>query len=333
MEEKIKIILFSDSHLGFDYPVKPRTVRRRRGGDFFNNHNFVMQYAKDINADLILHGGDFFFRTKIPEKIIAIAYDDLLNHAENQIPIVIVPGNHESSRLPCSLLTQHPMINIFEKAGTFSFEIRGANVNVSGFPYHKKNVRDNFALIKNEILKYRPNGDINLLLNHHAVEGCTCGPGNYTFRHNEDVIQMNDIGQEFDALLCGHIHRRQVLKKKCDSDKIIPVIYPGSIERTSFAEMEETKGFYVMEWDINPARLASLNFHPLPARPMIVFPELEGSVEEIRNAFIEFISNADPDAIIRIKLSGDDIYRAFSSGFRKENTPDTINIEFSGFGR
>ena len=75
---------------------------------FFRNHESVLKYAKEIGADLVLHGGDFFYRTKIPQMIIAKAYDSLIHFAENNIPIVIVPGNHESSRLPDSLLTPAP---------------------------------------------------------------------------------------------------------------------------------------------------------------------------------------------------------------------------------
>ena len=31
------MILLADTHLGFDYPIRPRSERRRRGEDFFNN--------------------------------------------------------------------------------------------------------------------------------------------------------------------------------------------------------------------------------------------------------------------------------------------------------
>ena len=45
-----------------------------------------------------------------------------------------------------------------------------------------------------------------------------------------NALPMKLIPEDLTAVLCGHIHRQQVLK----SPKV-PVIYPGSIERTSFA--------------------------------------------------------------------------------------------------
>ena len=41
----MKILFFSDTHLGFDYPIRPRIVRRRRGQDFFNNFERVLKYS------------------------------------------------------------------------------------------------------------------------------------------------------------------------------------------------------------------------------------------------------------------------------------------------
>ena len=52
------------------------------------------------------------------------------------------------------------------------------------------------------------------------------------------------------AVLSGHIHRHQVLT--CDlggRPLAAPVLYPGSIERTSFAEKDEEKGYLVLEVD------------------------------------------------------------------------------------
>ena len=66
----IKILLLADTHLGFDHPVRPSTSKPRRGEDFFNNFKLVLKYAEQNEIDLVLHGGDFFFRSKVPQKIV-----------------------------------------------------------------------------------------------------------------------------------------------------------------------------------------------------------------------------------------------------------------------
>ena len=60
----MKILLFADTHLGFDYPIRPRIERRRRGLDFFNNYQTILDTAVTENVDVLLHGGDVFLDLK-----------------------------------------------------------------------------------------------------------------------------------------------------------------------------------------------------------------------------------------------------------------------------
>ena len=128
-----RVVFFADTHLGFDYPVKPRIERRRRGPDFFANFHRVLEYAKQTRPDVVLHGGDVFFRARIPQLIVDMVYGDLFEFAGEGIPVLIVPGNHERSILPASLFLEHPNIHIFDQAKTFLFEVGGARLAFSGF--------------------------------------------------------------------------------------------------------------------------------------------------------------------------------------------------------
>jgi DNA repair exonuclease SbcCD nuclease subunit len=51
-----------------------------------------------------------------------------------------------------------------------------------------------------------------------------------------------------------------------------PVIFCGSVERTSFAEKDETKGFVVLELGARAQERGRLRFFDLPARPMLEDP-------------------------------------------------------------
>jgi hypothetical protein len=54
-----------------------------------------------------------------------------------------------------------------------------------------------------------------------------------------------------------------------------PVIYSGSVERTSFAERDEEKGYWLLTLGLAGAgrgKLLELSFVPLPARPMVDLP-------------------------------------------------------------
>lgn len=193
----IRMILLADTHLGFDYPVRPRIQRRRRGFDFFDNFKRVLRHAIESQADFVIHGGDFFFRSKIPPKIVDLAYQMLFDFSENDIPFIIVPGNHERSRLPDSILFAHPHIHIFDEPKTLQLKIKNTQVAISGFPFERNNIRDRFHEILKAAKAENISSDIRLLCMHQAIEGSRVGPADYTFRYGRDVIRMKDIPTDF----------------------------------------------------------------------------------------------------------------------------------------
>jgi len=107
----------------------------------------------------------------------------------------------------------------------------------------------------------------------NGVGYCIAGAKPYAleFSNAADVICLRDVPSEFSAVLSGHIHRHQVLITDLERRPVrVPVLYPGSIERTSFAEMEEQKGYLLLRLDATTPRSdIQWEFRPLPARPMI----------------------------------------------------------------
>ena len=329
----VRMVFLSDSHLGFDYPVRPRIKRRRRGDDFFNNFGRVLQYAKVSKADLVIHGGDFFFRSKVPQKIIEKAYRIVLDFVNSGIPFIITPGNHERSRLPMMEKLKHPNIYIFTRPNTFFFEMGNVKIAISGFPFERKFIREQFQGLLKLTQWKRQTAQIRLLLMHQAVEGATAGPANYTFKGRDDVVRLQDIPPQFNAILSGHIHRRQILV-----DREVgagPVIFPGSIERTSFAEQDEAKGFFELSFDRN-AQIAHFNlqkrFLRLPSRPMVDI-EIDSSTDQnqVRRLILSRISKISSDAIVRFSLShaGETPLKKFiNSQFLRETLPESMNFQF-----
>ena len=110
--------------------------------------------------------------------------------------------------------------------------------------------------------------DARFLCMHHTVSGATVGPSGHVFRSGPDVVPMKELPATLTAVLSGHIHRRQELRREGRP----PVFYPGSIERTSFAERDEAKGFLDITVAVpegEPARVVRSEFVELPARPMV----------------------------------------------------------------
>ena len=305
-KDQIRFLLFADTHLGFDYPMNPRVQKRRRGQDFFENFKRVLSHAARTKLDFVVHGGDLFFRSRVPAKIVDLAYQMLQDFADQGIPIFIVPGNHERSKLPASLFLNHPNIYIFDRPRTFILRIAGIRIALSGFPSQRNAIRTHFKSILNHTGWRETPAEIRLLCFHQAVEGAQVGTQNFTFRNGRDVIQRSDLPPDFATILAGHIHRHQILKKKTsDGQMQPPVIYPGSTERTSFAEKMEEKGFC----EIGLQRTAQglwgvqeINFIPLPTRPMVdLFLDAEISQDRLEGFLRAQISLFQQDAIVRLR--------------------------------
>ena len=343
MSDDIRILLLADSHLGFDLPVRPRVGRRRRGYDFLANYAAALAPALAGEVDLVVHAGDVFDRSSVLPTLAYQAYEPLRRVADLGVPVFIVPGNHERSRLPHGRFAAHPGVHIFDTPRTFVARVRGATIGLSGFPYERRDVRTRFPELLEETKWREQRPDLRLLCIHHCVEGATVGPGDFTFTTAADVIRPRDVPADFSAVLTGHIHRHQVLTTDMQRRSLdTPVLYPGSIERTSFAEVDEPKGFMVVRCGVDQrARDVRWEFRRLPARPMIR-TELNADTMDagaLASAIQAIIAAVPLDAVLSIRVDGsltDAHWRVLSASSVRSLIPDTMNAEIrpaDGFDR
>jgi DNA repair exonuclease SbcCD nuclease subunit len=241
-----------------------------------------------------------------------MSFAPLKEIADQGIKVYIVPGNHERSKIPFKILSLHPNIHQFDYPRTFVFEKNGLMVALSGFPYCRNNIRAQFPKILHETgwREYQNKCDGHILCVHHCFEGATVGPVNYMFRFNQDVIRHQDVPREFAAVLAGHIHRYQILTKNLYGNPLSsPVFYPGSIERTSFAEMDEKKGYFTFELASNKNSglyIHSEEFVELPARPMVkVNISTHGMDEKKLQAYInKSLQALSPQSVVKLDIQG-----------------------------
>jgi len=331
----------ADTHIGLDYPLRPRIDRRRRGFDFLNNFRLALEPALQGEVDLVVHGGDLFDRSRIPEALVQIALEPLLEVAASGVPVFLVPGNHERSRIPLQIWRNNPNLYIFDQPDTKIITKNGIQIAISGFPFTRK-----IGWVFPEVLKATNYGqfpaDLRILCMHQALEGAKVGPVNYTFRPGPDVIHGKDLPRGFCAVLSGHIHRAQTLRNDLQGNPLpAPVLYPGSVERTAFAEQKEEKGYLTLL--LNPgnqpgAQLEKVCFHKLPARPMVTMDfVLDHQTEEKMVGDLTSRLNAlDPEGVVRIRLVGEvstQTWRIFSAGNLRSLAPATMNIEIMNFSK
>jgi DNA repair exonuclease SbcCD nuclease subunit len=137
-------------------------------------------------------------------------------------------------------------------------------------------------------------------------------------------------------VLSGHIHRRQVLTHDLDRNPLAaPVIYPGSVERTSFAERAEEKGYAMVTVGLVSDRApVQVSFESLPARPMIslVLEPTVASRGTLVRQLASRLRELDPDSVVRVQLRGPNAaesMQSLSAACLRDLAPPTMNIAFS----
>jgi DNA repair exonuclease SbcCD nuclease subunit len=329
----LRVLLVADTHIGFDLPLRPRVERRRRGHDFVANFQRALQPALRGEVDLVLHGGDLFDRSRVPPALVELAMEPLVRVAETGTPVYVVPGNHERARIPLHLWSAHPNLHIFHEPRSFLHRGPGGSVALVGFPFARR-IRDRFAELLRKASAGIPSADYTLLCMHQTVEGSQVGPGDFTFRRGRDIIPGRDLPAGFDAVLSGHIHRPQMLTQDLAARRLAaPVIYPGSVERTSFAERDEDKGYAVVTLG-PPGEPIQVDFCSLPARPMVSLV-LDPPVPDravLERLLISQLREIDPQAIVRVQLCGPNAgasEEALTAACLRDLAPSTMNIDLA----
>jgi DNA repair exonuclease SbcCD nuclease subunit len=265
-------------------------------------------------VDLVVHGGDVFHRSRVHPSLVFQAFQPILAIAESGVPVFVVPGNHERSRIPHDRFASHPNLYLFHRPRTVVVRLQDARVSVAGFPYERRGVRERFPQLLEDTGWHRDEADLRLLCMHHCVEGATVGPSDYTFRAAKDVVRCSDLPRQFAAVLSGHIHRPQVIRTDLGGRSLpAPVLYPGSVERTAYAEMKEKKGYMLLECEpgAGGGTLRGSDFVALPTRPMLVRELRPGVVEgeewvreEMEAQLAATVAEAPKDAVLRIRIHG-----------------------------
>jgi len=259
----------------------------------------------------------------------------ILNAPDQGIPVYLVPGNHERSAIPHIHLADHPNIHIFDKPRTYVWQKDDVTLALAGFPFVRHGIRHDFLRRLDQTGWRDANADIQILCIHQSIDGATVGPVGYVFRYAPNVIKTSDIPATFSAVLSGHIHRFQILTNDLKGKTLsAPVFYPGAIQRTSFAEKNETKGYLILELEKDGSksgRLKQWQFHQLPARPMVqlnVYPR-HLDAAKLRSWVESKMSELPKDAIVKLKVHGrmsQDAMAVLRAASLRAIAPPTMNI-------
>lgn len=271
----MRIIHVSDTHIGFSAYRKmdPETGINQREMDIYRRFAEFADKAIEIHPDVVIHSGDLFDSVRPSNRAISVALDNLARITQAGIPVVVIAGNHSTPRLR-------------ETGSVFKImeHVRGLRAVYSGI--YERVVQDDLTIhavphnegdaLFEQLEKVRPDGDAryNVQTLHAGVSGLNVFKmGEF----NETIVPSSYLRPEMDYIALGHFHNY--------SSAANNAWYAGSIERLTFAEADEPKGFVVVELDTKKHR-----FVKLAAREMVDLGPIDASgmdaaslMEEINN--------------------------------------------------
>lgn len=268
----VKLLHFADAHIDMVTVGRrdPETGLPIRAMDFLAALDQIIDRALSEPVDLVIFAGDAY-KDRNPQPTYQREWGTrLMRLSEAGIPTVLLVGNHDVSPAAGRAHTLHefstlrvPHIHVADRIAVLTPEQLGVPARIITLPwvsYHAQLRRSDMAgLSTEEILNElearlaafldeilsQPDDDIPTILTAHAsVQNAVYGSERQVMLGQEIVLGGSTVNDpRLDYVALGHIHKHQDVS----GGRQPPIVYPGSIERIDFGEVNEKKGFVLAE--------------------------------------------------------------------------------------
>ncbi|QQR53868.1 exonuclease SbcCD subunit D [bacterium] len=321
----IRFVHTADIHFGMENygKIDPATGIHSRLLDFAHALHFCIDHAIEQKVDFFLFCGDAYKTHNPSQTQQKLLFDCLLRLYANNIPVVIIVGNHDhplsfGKAHALNLFSQLPLdgFHVIEKPTSLLLNTKHGPIQIVGIPWptrntvalhHKHNLKmatDITQYISEavSIIIQKMASELNqaipaVLAAHLTVSsGIFSGSEKKAIYGTDPIFMPSQLAlKPFDYVALGHLHRHQNLNE----NGAVPIIYPGSIERIDFGERKEEKGFCIVSIDRN--KHSSFEFVKVPTRPFIY---IETKLDPLSCQTEQIINNirqhAIENAVIRI---------------------------------
>ncbi len=238
----MKIIHFSDTHLGFnDLDIVDKEGVNQREADFYKAFEDVIDAIIETKPDYVIHTGDMFHRASPSNRAITFALTQLKRIEQVGIPFVIIAGNHSTPRTS----TSSPILQALKTLDNVYpvFEQHYKKVEFDDVIFHALPHVNDERMIPDELEHVEANidsGKKNILMMH-----CSVGAHYLMHEFGEWVFpkEKEYLFEKMDYVALGHWHGFGSVGKHDN------VFYSGSTERTSSSDKREDKGYVLLDLD------------------------------------------------------------------------------------
>jgi exonuclease SbcD len=271
----IKLLHFADAHIDLARQGRrdAQTGLPLRVLDFLRSLDAIVDAAVAQKVDLVIFAGDAY-RDRSPAPTYQREWGKrMMRLSEAGIQTLLVVGNHDVSPASGRAHTlqefetlQVPNIHVISQPQLFKPEdLNGLPVQVIGIPWLNrsgmaaaKDIVEEAGTDINALMERKLSEIIESFLNdldgvlpailtsHVSVQGASYGNERSVMLGRDLVLAGSLVrDQRLDYVALGHIHKAQNLNEGGHH----PVIYPGSIERVDFGEVDDRKTYIIAEVD------------------------------------------------------------------------------------
>jgi len=232
----MKIIHFSDTHLGFnDLDILNSENINQREADFYDTFTQVIDEIIKNRPDFVVHTGDLFHRTSPTNRAISVALHQFHRLEKEKIKVIMIAGNHSTPRT----ILSSPILKIFDKFENMfvAYSEKYEKFEFDDIVFHAiPHINDENKILE-EIDVCEKNISTtkkNILMMH-----CSVGATYLMSEFGEWVYPKNKeyLFKKMDYVALGHWHGFGNVGKHKN------VYYSGSTERTSLNDKRDSKGY------------------------------------------------------------------------------------------
>lgn len=261
----------------------------------------LVDYVRAHEIPIVLMCGDILHRrnpSPTTDNILAAILHDL---SDLGVTVVYLLGNHEVTGWgdhPAKIYDtlNIPRVIIADTASIHRLEVPGGAVQVATIPYPAI-LQDSFGNIMRNLIESIDVETKSILMAHVFTEGAKLSGGDMNLLPTEPHIKPAMLhGTPFDYIALGHIHRyQQVIANPA-------AVYAGSLQRITFAEEGELKGFVdVQITRNNEGTRAKWHFIPVKATRFVTMDlDICGHENAMEIAETKILATAMDDAVVRI---------------------------------
>lgn len=301
----IQIVHCSDLHLDKNFNISNLERARARKEDLNKSFSRVVEFALQNRPDVFVISGDVFDKISPANAAMVYLTQQIKQLHDASIPVFVIGGNHEVPKfgmfpsLAIDVLSSAGLATVFSGSNNVQkrlLQVGSESICVSGRSYYTRFEGANPL----KDVSVPLDGDYNVLLIHGSLQGLSVAPSG-TVLGDLNPFSAGDIAPGLDYLALGHFHNFFTREHNDCA-----IVNPGSLEKLSWAERQDEKGFAWVELHDADANVERI---PLPSRPMdeqeLTFSKDSHYTPNIQDYLIEELSSFSDDALLcKVNLLG-----------------------------